>query len=122
MNIDDCVRNYRANPADELETWWENVPKKDGSFGKRWLRKSSWYCPLRTCGLCGKVSTPKKVQYRPCVGCWYGDDEYSSEKWTLCMGCWNKARVVSNNQDKAKELTRQINKLKREISHHVKNS
>ena len=58
---------------------------------------------LRECEVCGKRSTPKKVQYRYTLGFDY-----------LCMGCWNKLRPLEARINEHREVNTLINKLNRE--------
>ena len=58
---------------------------------------------LKTCDCCGKVSTPKKIQYHYCMGF---DD--------LCMSCWNKLKPLAKLNNEAREIKRLTNKLNRE--------
>lgn len=77
---------------------------------------------LRKCDLCGKVSTPKKVQHRPLVWRWdKHKNDYSDSKSTLCMGCWNKTRRLVERQEKLDELIKLQRKILREVAKHGKN-
>ena len=92
------------------------------------------YTKLNTCELCKRTSTPKNVNVK--YDCMYWDlpskHEWKKENKTLkgyflhfysnakedtgmlCVGCWNKVRVIVKRQEEAEELTKLSNKLKRE--------
>lgn len=78
---------------------------------------------LNTCDLCGKTSTPKKVNYRNDVYRWNGQgkDDYSPSKSLLCMSCWNKVKPLVKREEEADEMKRFINHMKKEISNERKN-
>lgn len=73
---------------------------------------------LITCDVCGKTSTPKKVQER--TDCWGWNianpnkDHVTPSKHTLCMGCWNKVRPLVRKAELYRETKSLINKLNKE--------
>lgn len=103
---------YRFNhSAIELAVYWEPRIGKNGKPGKSLVSHCCWYTPLRTCDRCGKVSTPRKVQYRSLchqVG-------YSG---MLCMGCWNVVRPLAQAQSDEKFVKWAIGKIQRESRKH----
>ncbi len=73
------------------------------------------YTPLRTCCNCGKVSTPKKVQYRAFFGGVYG--KISMEHGNYCVGCFNQIKVMDKKYNEAMAIDRinnQVKKLKKD--------
>lgn len=94
------------------------------------------FTPLRSCGMCGKVSTPKKVCDRHIPSAynnkwhqvitskedkreaWRG--RYDHKKSTLCMGCWNKAVRVVKKEDRLQDNIKLLKQLTTEIYHERK--
>ena len=94
------------------------------------------FTPLRSCGMCGKVSTPKKVCYRHLPSAynnnwhqiitskedkreaWRG--RYDHKKRVLCMGCWNKAVRVVKKEDRLQDNIKLLKQLTTEIYHERK--
>lgn len=116
---------------------WYNHNKTGGPASKSWRRSHYFHMPvtwLRTCDLCGVMGTPKKIQYRSLCYDWHlrSKQDYKKEygnlkgyflstyrkgeggKNTLCMGCWNKVRVIVKAQNEAEDIDRLKNKLNRE--------
>ncbi len=97
--------------------YWFNFCKKGNHSFKR---AEFWGNPvtmLNECALCGKKSTPKKVHCRNGVYGWnreHRKDFSFINKNTLCMGCWNKVRVVVKRKEQADEIRRLTGKLYRE--------
>jgi len=72
---------------------------------------------LRTCDLCGKISTPKKIQYRSneAYWNWHNKKDYGAKRMgTLCMSCWNKVRPLVKQEETYEKTRLLINKLNRE--------
>lgn len=65
---------------------------------------------LSECEICGKISTPKKVNYKSGLYGWLD----ANKKTTLCMGCFNKVSVLVNKEKEAKEIKALIKKLNSE--------
>ena len=94
------------------------------------------FTPLRTCGMCGKVSTPKKICDRdlhsPYKHSWYrvitSKEEAKAAKWggwehkkeMLCMRCWNKAVRVVKKEDRLQDNIKLLKQLTTEIYHERK--
>ena len=107
--------------------YWYNTNKTESLKTKSKDYHPHWFTRLEQCEFCGRLSTPKKVQYRSDMHGWVlsGVDgkitrieKYSigSELTTLCMGCWNKFRPIAKAYKESQEITKLINQLKREIS------
>lgn len=71
---------------------------------------------LRKCYFCGKISTPKNIQWRAFFG---GDTVHDYKKYGFsyihepcCVGCWNKIRIL----DKAWWIHKENKKLIRELN------
>ena len=94
----------------ELETWWERSVLKNGKPGKRWIMHHAWYTPIRTCDMCGKRGSPRKIAWRS--GC-YGYVAPGSPGM-LCMACWNRAKPILKLQEEVRFLKYAANKIKRE--------
>lgn len=91
------------------------------------------FTPLQQCGMCGKVSTPKKIHSRHIPSIynhrWYivttSKEEVKEAKWTgwssarhvLCMGCWNKAIRLMNKENALTENIKLLKQLTTEIYH-----
>jgi len=78
---------------------------------------------LKNCDVCGKLGTPKKIMHRSQLYRWNVDDkkDYTTpSKDMLCMGCWNKLRVLVNKQHICNENRKLISKIKLEIAKWVK--
>lgn len=75
---------------------------------------------LEVCDMCGKMSVPKKVQYRCVESLWTmidisGKHDYTKAKdapHILCMGCWNKLRHLADLQFETVKLNKTLRKLK----------
>ena len=111
--------NVEYNIVGETEDgYWYNFCKKGNMSWARAIYERNPFTELRTCDLCGKTSTPKKVQYRSLCIRWNVDDKKhdfeTRGKDTLCMGCWNKVRIVVKRQNEVETNRRLINKLNRE--------
>lgn len=123
--------------CNESASVWYNHNKTGGSAAKSWKSARAFDMPvtwLLTCDLCGVVGVPKKIQYRSSCYGWHRrtKQDYKKEhgnlkgyflstykegeggKNTLCMGCWNKVRVIVKAQDEAEEIDKLKNKLNRE--------
>ena len=105
--------------------FWANSNKSKGA--KYSFKSAHFYkypsTTLRECQLCGKLSTPKKITCRNDVFRWNVTDknDYETEgKNTLCMGCWNKIRVLVKRQEVCDQSRRLIAKLKEETRKWVK--
>lgn len=61
------------------------------------------YTALVKCQLCGFLSTPKKVQYRP----WTTYHGQRSPHW-LCMSCWNRTRAIREADKLLRDLEREL--------------
>lgn len=88
--------------------------RKDGKRGHPIIVAVLVYTALRTCEMCGFMSTPKKVHYRN--DCYVMD---WVERWKigtplLCTGCWNKYRRIVYAHDTLKWAEKTMRKLKRE--------
>jgi hypothetical protein len=88
---------------------------KSGKLSKIPIIEHIYFTPLRECELCGKISTPKKIQYRTrCFG-WGKENKHDYEFKThgmLCMRCWNIVeRLICNKERQIKELNKLTNKL-----------
>jgi hypothetical protein len=90
---------------------WVNFNKKGSTSWKRagfWENPTTW---LKICDLCGKASTPKKVNIR--------NDCYNLELWngtpTLCMGCWNKVRRLDWLYIALQGLKRVVKRIQRSV-------
>lgn len=102
---------YRFNRSTiQLASYWEPSLRKDGKPG-RLIQHAHWYTPLRTCGRCGKVGVPKKVQYRSL--CHQG-----GSSGMLCMGCWNVIRPIVKKQVDSNFIRWAIGKIQREARKH----
>lgn len=105
--------------------FWANNNKSEGA--KYSFKSAHFYkypsTTLKECQLCGKLSTPKKIVRRWSVYRWNanGKHDYETEsKDTLCMGCWNKIRVLVKRQEVCDQSRRLIAKLKEETRKWVK--
>jgi hypothetical protein len=105
--------------------FWANTNKSEGA--KYSFKSARFYkypsTTLKECQLCGKLSTPKKIVRRWSVYRWNanGKHDYETEsKDTLCMGCWNKIRVLVKRQEVCDQSRRLIAKLKEETRKWVK--
>jgi len=85
------------------------------------------YTVLNKCGVCGKVSTPKKVTYRDGVGSWYlpvftnrNYVTYIPELFTLCMKCRNRAEQINYQEKLLLENTKLLKQLTTYIYHEKK--
>lgn len=93
------------------------------------------FTPLRSCGMCGKVSTPKKVCYRHLPSDysnnWYqvitskedkreARGRYDHKKSVLCTGCWNKAIRVVKKEDRLQDNIKLLKQLTTELYHERK--
>jgi hypothetical protein len=85
---------------------------KSGKLSKRLV--SVWYTELKTCDLCGFMSTPKKVRNRWDVFGWDTEDEGIRSKVTLCTGCWNKVKPLAKAKEEARKIKYLTNKLYKE--------
>ena len=88
--------------------------------GKPYMHRS-WYArytKLRKCFKCGRVSTPKKIQWRSFFGGEsrkeWRDNGSSSLIEPCCMGCYNKIKPLSKAHWECKEIRSLISKFKRE--------
>lgn len=96
---------------------------KNGKQGKRWITTAFWCTKLRTCQVCGLVSTPKRVQYRSTLHGWDLErgDYVSETKSTLCMGCYNKVRHIYRVANECEKLLKSIRRMKRDLHESAKN-
>ena len=102
--------SFRPGVHDTLtDGEWRRYKRKDGRLGAWRQDIGLWYTPLSKCDLCGKVSTPKKVNAR--------NDCFNYELWkctpVLCTGCWNKVRPIARLHSELQELKSVGNKLRR---------
>ena len=97
---------------------WINTNKPGNKSWKRARFIKNPVTMLRECGVCGKISTPKKISYRSLCADWYMTNPYEEpmqqEKDILCTGCWNKVRRIVARQREANELRLLNNRLIRE--------
>ena len=99
-------------------------PETHKRFFWHLTRVNNPFTKLNTCGVCGKVSTPKKVQERPDVRGWNietkkywlipGATDEVDKMSMLCMGCYNKVRPLVEREYVADELKQLTSKLNRE--------
>ena len=104
--------------GEDEKGYWFNFNKKGNLSPKRAHYFENPVTILNTCFVCGKTSTPKKVQYRSKVHGWIDDKTYNRKYWDhamLCMGCWNKVRPIEDRLWEAREIRRLTNKLNGEI-------
>ena len=102
---------------EEVNGYWINTNKKGNLSWCRAFFNKNPVINLNTCQLCGKVSTPKKVQTR--IDCWGWNRENKKDysfksKHMLCMSCWNKVKPIVNRKEESEELRLIINRLNRE--------
>lgn len=98
--------------------------RQKGRGHSRWYWLENPVTKLKTCELCRKTSTPKKVTHRDGIYGWnfHNKEDLSFEsKDVLCVGCWNKVRSLIERKHKADEVGKIINELERTISHEHKN-
>jgi len=115
--INTTKAGFRLGKFCKLNTEYYTKPTKSGKPGKKIYTRRYWYTPLNQCDLCGMWSTPKKIHYRGDVYGWdwdKGSEYLTPSKDVLCMGCWNKVKVISKRKREAKELKKLTNKLYRE--------
>jgi hypothetical protein len=118
-------------------TEWTPRMLKSGKLStKTYDYMSHEFTPLRTCGMCGKVSTPKKICDRdlhsPYNHSWYrvitSKEEAKAAKWggwerekeMLCMRCWNKAIGIIKKEDRLQDNIKLLKQLTTEIYHERK--
>lgn len=126
-----CGASLNILAVDE-EGFFANTNK---AGNRSWARAFYIYNPitwLRTCDLCGKTSTPKKIQnrYYDIVGDWNKPDLRVSRrhrldaireslstpsKNMLCMSCRNILAPICRREEEAYESKVLINKLYREV-------
>jgi hypothetical protein len=108
--------HYNVLRDDETGVWI-NTNKPGNKSWKRAMFIKNPVTKLRQCGVCGKISTPKKISYRSLCADWYMeslDEPMQQERNILCTGCWNKVRVIVARQHEANEIRRLNSKLIRE--------
>lgn len=106
-------------------TLFYQVRLKNGAWSKRTYPEIIEFTPLNKCDICGKVSTPKKVNCRTDCYHWYTNTRYDNGynyMNILCMPCWNKVRSIMKKEEEAKEINSLYKKLKREITNERKRS
>ena len=110
--------------SEDSHGYWVNHNKKGGQSEKSWGTAQYFEYPktiLRECELCGKRSTPKKIQHRDVAGwdlavyIYCNHKKWKPSKDMLCMSCRNKVKPIYDARDDAIENKILINKLKREI-------
>lgn len=93
---------------------------KSGKVSDRWeWLPGNPYTPLHLCDLCSKISTPKKIQYRPMCYKWDADNRKryweGRQSGILCMGCWNKVRHIVKREEEVEQSRLLINAINREV-------
>ena len=89
-----------------VEVYHKRLPS--GRLSKRRSFYFLKYTPLYTCELCGRVSVPKRIQYR--WDCWGWLEGMSG---LLCMSCWCKVQRLMCIESSILELKKEINKVSR---------
>jgi hypothetical protein len=102
---------------------WRRKILANGKPGNKWFQIPVPYTPLNECDICGKKSTPKKVHLRTGIYGWNRkstDDFATQSKGVLCMGCWNKVRVLCKREQEAHDVRAFINQLQKDIANERK--
>jgi hypothetical protein len=87
------VSYYRATtPVESYYIEYRCRLKKNGKPGKLIDTCPVYFCPLYECAVCGDTGSGRRIQYRSLL----------DQK--LCMGCWNRLRVVERAQKAVDEL------------------
>ena len=102
--------------------------RKNGQMGTRVYLRLVYITPLNKCDLCGRISTPRNINYKTVTRYYSRQDEkddvlskYDS-LYYLCTSCWNKCERIGFKEKEHDELRRLINKLKKEITYAKRNT
>jgi len=108
--------------------FWEWIPyiKKNGEPGKNgYLNSHRYFTYLNICDICGKMSTPKKINIRNNVWGWNKDNkhDYLTENLDmLCMSCWNKVIKIKHKEKMLQESLQVTKQLTTVIWHEQRNT
>lgn len=106
---------------EDEDGYWYNSCKEGNKSWKRAFFIENEKTILKTCDLCGKTSTPRKVTCRNDVFFWNFDKKDFSTwadttlKNVLCVPCWNKIRAIFKREGDALEIKKLVNQLTREV-------
>jgi len=79
---------------------------------------------IRRCELCGKISTPKKIQSRSDIFHWDSErkDYTKKNKSMLCMGCYNKIKPLVYKKRDIDDLIKLQKAIIRKVRKHEKDN